>query len=98
MRINIRDHRDIEGGCPNTTSKYTQDGNPHTCCCAPGCCLNHCTLKEPPKDCLKGIPNAKWIYSEKLKWYYAVRLIIPDPEGKPKYKMNTSIMYMGLIR
>ena len=82
IRINIRDHRDIEGGCPNTTFEYSKGENTSTCCCSDDCCLDHCELAAPPEDCLKGIPNSKWIYSEKLEWYYAVRLIIPDPEGK----------------
>ena len=88
LRINIRDHRDLDGGCPNTTFEYSEYGNPPTCCCSIECCLDHCTLEEPPEDCIKGIPNTKWIYSEKLGWYYAVRLIIPDPEGKSNHNFS----------
>ena len=46
---------DLGGTCPHLTYQLGD-----SCCCSASCCLDKCTLKEPPTDCLLYVPNSRW--------------------------------------
>ena len=72
---------DVGGQCPAPTYTYAQ-GEKEFCCCADGCCWTRCLMSTPPSDCLQGIPNSQWIYSEELGYYQAFRRRCETVNGK----------------
>lgn len=63
--------KDVGGSCPSPTHlfKNTEDH----CCCENGCCWSDCNKKTPPKSCLNGVPNSRWVKNPKKDGFIAVR-------------------------
>ena len=73
---------DVGGQCPSPTYKYTE-GGVDNCCCDNGCCWSKCGFSTPPVDCIQGIPDSLWIYSQELGFSKAfTRQCISCPEGQ----------------
>ena len=73
---------DVGGQCPSPTYKYTEAGV-ENCCCDNGCCWSDCGFSTPPVDCIQGIPDSVWIYSQELGFSKAfTRQCISCPEGQ----------------
>ena len=65
---------DVGGYCPTPSYQYKYligNNGADACCCSGNCCWDKCTLSDPPKDCLQGIPNSQWFYDNQLGHYQA---------------------------
>ena len=60
--------QDVDGSCPSPTHKYRNN-----CCCQHGCCWGNCRKRNPPQNCLDGVPNSRWIKDNEKGYYIAVR-------------------------
>ena len=65
---------DAGGSCPNPSYLWNAQ-----CCCGANCCWDECDLfyfswwnySLSTTDCLKGVPDSKWIFNSNLGYYQA---------------------------
>ena len=54
--------------CPSSTYLWNSQ-----CCCGSGCCWDQCDWQSPPPNCIKDVPDSKWVFNDKLGYYQAYK-------------------------